>query len=70
MKFLKIENKILNVEQIRCVTENQVYVGKSKGLNEYKIKGIRVEMIGWSEDSCLVFENETVESFYEKLVAA
>lgn len=70
MKFLKIENKILNVEQIRCVTENQVYVGKAQGLNEYKIKGIRVEMIGWSEDSYLVFENETVESFYEKLVAA
>jgi len=70
MKFLKIENKILNVEQVRAVVENQVYVGKSQGLNEYKMKGIRVEMIGWSEESYLVFESETIESFYEKLVAA
>lgn len=70
MKFLKIENNILNIEQIRSVSLNQIYVGKAQGLNEYKIKGIRVEMIGWSEESYLVFESETIESFYEKLVAA
>lgn len=77
MKFLKIENKILNVEQIESVTENLVTVGYSKESDDLpfgdpikEVRGIIVNMINSSEFEYLVFESETIESFYEKLVAA
>ena len=77
MKFLKIGNAILNIAQIECVTENRVIVGYS-GANDLpfgdeirEVKGIQVFMIDASDHGgCFVFENETIESFYEKLVAA
>ena len=77
MKFLKIGNTILNIAQIECVTENLVTVGYvdngdspfSEAIKE--VKGIQVYMIdASSQGGCFVFENETIESFYEKLVAA
>ncbi|MCA4780286.1 hypothetical protein IF090_11690 [Acinetobacter towneri] len=77
MKFLKIGNAILNIAQIECVTENLVTVGYvdnddspfGKAIKE--VKGIQVYMIdASSQGGCFVFENETIESFYEKLVAA
>lgn len=76
MKFLKIDNKILNISQIECVTENLVTVGYvdnddspfSEAIKE--VKGIQVHMIdASSQGGCFVFESETIESFYEKLVA-
>lgn len=77
MKFLKIENKILNVEQIESVTENLVTVGYSKESDDLsfgdqikEVRGIIVNMINSSEFEYFVFESETIESFYEKLVAA
>jgi len=77
MKFLKIENKILNVEQIKSVTENLVTVGYSKESDDLpfsdpikEVCGIMVNMINSSEFEYFVFESETIESFYEKLVAA
>ena len=77
MKFLKIENKILNVEQIKSVTENLVTVGFSKEADDLpfsdpikEVRGIMVHMINSSEFEYFVFESETIESFYEKLVAA
>lgn len=77
MKFLKIENKILNVEQIESVTENLVTVGYSKEADDSpfsdpirEVQGIMVNMIDSSEFEYFVFESETIESFYEKLVAA
>lgn len=77
MKFLKIENKILNVEQIRNVTENLVTVGYSKESDDLpfsdpirEVRGIMVQMIDSAEFEHFVFESETIESFYEKLVAA
>lgn len=77
MKFLKIENKILNVSQIECVTENMVIVGYSGnddlpfGGQIAEVKGIQVYMIDASgQGDCFVFGSETIESFYEKLVAA
>ena len=77
MKFLKIGNTILNIAQIECVTENKVIVGYSGaddlpfGDEIKEVKGIQVFMVGCSDHGgCFVFENETIESFYEKLVAA
>ncbi|WP_180048698.1 hypothetical protein [Acinetobacter sp. YH12144] len=77
MKFIKIGNTILNVSQIECVTENLVTVGYSGaddlpfGDEIRKVKGIQVYMINASsQGGCFVFENETIESFYEKMVAA
>ena len=77
MKFLKIGNAILNIAQIECVTENLVTVGYSGaddlpfGDEIKEVKGIQVFMAGYSNHGgYLVFENETIESFYEKLVAA
>lgn len=77
MKFLKIENKILNVEQIESVTENIVTVGYSKESDDLpfgnpikEVRGIIVNMINSSEFEYFVFESETIESFYKKLVAA
>ena len=77
MKFLKIGNTILNVSQIECVTENKVIVGYSGaddlpfGDEIREVKGIQVYMIdASSQGGCFVFESETIESFYEKLVAA
>ena len=76
MKFLKIGNTILNISQIECVTENLVTVGYvdnddspfGKAIKE--VKGIQVHMIDTSsQGGCFVFESETIESFYEKLVA-
>ena len=76
MKFLKIGNTILNISQIECVTENLVTVGYvdnddssfSEAIKE--VKGIQVFMIdASSQGGCFVFESETIESFYEKLVA-
>lgn len=77
MKFLKIGNTILNISQIECVTENKVVVGYSDnddlpfGDRIREVKGIQVYMIdASSQGGCFVFEGETIESFYEKLVAA
>lgn len=77
MKFLKIGNTILNVSQIECVTENLVTVGYVDNDNSpfgkaiKEVKGIQVFMINASDQGgCFVFEHETIESFYEKLVAA
>ena len=77
MKFLKIGNIILNVSQIECVTENLVTVGyvdnddSPFGEAIREVKGIQVFMASYSDHGgCFVFESETIESFYEKLVAA
>ena len=76
MKFLKIGNTILNISQIECVTENLVTVGYvdndnspfAKAIKE--VKGVQVFMIdASSHGGRFVFESETIESFYEKLVA-
>jgi hypothetical protein len=76
MKFLKIGNKILNISQIECVTENLVTVGYVDNDNSpfgkaiKEVKGVQVFMIdASSHGGCFVFESETIESFYEKLVA-
>lgn len=76
MKFLKVENKILNIEQIKTVIENSVTVGYMDcgdlpfGDPIKEVRGIMVNMIDSSEFEYFVFESETIESFYEKLVAA
>ena len=77
MKFLKIGNTILNASQIERVTESKVIVGYSGaddlpfGDEIREVKGIQVYMIdASSQGGCFVFESETIESFYEKLVAA
>ena len=76
MKFLKIGNTILNISQIECVTENLVTVGYVDNDNSpfgeaiKEVKGVQVFMINASSHGgCFVFESETIESFYEKLVA-
>ena len=76
MKFLKIGNTILNISQIECVTENLVTVGYVDSDNSpfaeaiKEVKGVQVFMIdASSHGGCFVFESETIESFYEKLVA-
>ena len=76
MKFLKIGNTILNISQIECVTENLVTVGYVDNDNSpfaeaiKEVKGVQVFMIDVSSHGgCFVFESETIESFYEKLVA-
>ena len=76
MKFLKIGNTILNISQIECVTENLVTVGYVDNDNSpfaeaiKEVKGVQVFMIDASgHGGCFVFESETIESFYEKLVA-
>ena len=76
MKFLKIGNTILNISQIECVTENLVTVGYVDNDNSpfaeaiKEVKGVQVFMIdASSHGGCFVFEGETIESFYEKLVA-
>lgn len=76
MKFLKIGNTILNISQIECVTKNLVTVGYVDNDNSpfaeaiKEVKGVQVFMIGASSHGgCFVFESETIESFYEKLVA-
>ena len=76
MKFLKIGNTILNISQIECVTENLVTVGYVDNDNSpfgkaiKEVKGVQVFMIdASSHGGCFVFESETIELFYEKLVA-
>ena len=76
MKFLKIGNTILNISQIKCVTENLVTVGYVDNDNSpfaeaiKEVKGVQVFMIdASSHGGRFVFESETIESFYEKLVA-
>lgn len=76
MKFLKIGNTILNISQIECVTENLVTVGYVDNDNSpfaeaiKEVKGVQVFMINASSHGgYFVFESETIESFYEKLVA-
>lgn len=76
MKFLKIGNTILNISQIECVTENLVTVGYVDNDNSpfaeaiKEVKGVQVFMIdASSHGGCFVFKSETIESFYEKLVA-
>ena len=76
MKFSKIGNTILNISQIECVTENLVTVGYVDNDNSpfaeaiKEVKGVQVFMIdASSHGGCFVFESETIESFYEKLVA-
>lgn len=76
MKFLKIGNTILNISQIECVTKNLVTVGYVDNDNSpfaeaiKEVKGVQVFMIdASSHGGCFVFESETIESFYEKLVA-
>ena len=76
MKFLKIGNTILNISQIECVTENLVTIGYVDNDNSpfaeaiKEVKGVQVFMIdASSHGGCFVFESETIESFYEKLVA-
>ena len=76
MKFLKIGNTILNISQIEYVTENLVTVGYVDNDNSpfaeaiKEVKGVQVSMIdASSHGGCFVFESETIESFYEKLVA-
>lgn len=76
MKFLKIGNTILNISQIECVTENLVTVGYVDNDNSpfaeaiKEVKGVQVFMIdASSHGGRFVFESETIESFYEKLVA-
>lgn len=76
MKFLKIGNTILNISQIECVTENLVTVGYVDNDNSpfaeaiKEVKGVQVFMIdASSHGGRFVFEGETIESFYEKLVA-
>ena len=75
MKFLKIGNTILNISQIECVTENLVTVGYVDNDNSpfgeaiKEVKGVQAFMIdASSHGGCFVFESETIESFYEKLV--
>lgn len=76
MKFLKIENKILNTAQIEFVYVNQETIRVDYQENDpfgesiKEVCGIRVYMVGTHENSYFVFEGETIESFYEKLVAA
>ena len=77
MKFIKIGNTILNVSRIECVTENLVTVGyvdnddSPFGEAIKEVKGISVFMIdAASHGGYFVFESETIESFYEKVVAA
>lgn len=77
MKFIKIGNTILNVSQIECVTENLVTVGyvdnddSPFGEAIKEVKGVSVFMISTTDQGgCFVFEDETIESFYEKVVAA
>lgn len=77
MKFIKIGNTILNVSQIECVTENLITVGyvdnddSPFGEAIKEVKGVSVFMISATDQGgCFVFQDETIESFYEKLVAA
>ena len=76
MKFLKIENNILNISQIESVYVNKETIRVDYqdddpfGKDVKEDRGIRVFMVGAHENSYFVFENETIESFYEKLVTA
>ena len=76
MKFLKIENNILNISQIESVYVNKETIQVDYqdddpfGKDVKEDRGIRVFMVGAHENSYFVFENETIESFYEKLVTA
>ncbi|MFP6840685.1 MAG: hypothetical protein VB979_00320 [Acinetobacter sp.] len=76
MRFLKIDNKILNVSQIESVIANNETVrveyqdNDPFGTDIKEVRGIRVFMIGSQDGSYFVFEGETIESFYEKLVNA
>lgn len=75
-RFIKIENTVINVDLICAVTERFVrervpstddlpfdeYVSVSKGVNVFF--GVT------TEESYLVFENETVDSFLAKIKVA
>lgn len=75
-KFIKLENTLLNLEQIECVTENNEIVGYEKeddlpfSSEIREIKGIQVHMINSSDGNYYVFRNETLESFLSKVEAA
>ena len=74
-KFIKLENTLLNLEQIECVTENNEIVGYEKENDSplsseiREIKGIQVHMINSIDGNYYVFRSETLESFLSKVEA-
>ncbi|WP_338562472.1 hypothetical protein [Acinetobacter sp. KS-LM10] len=76
MKFIQVEDVVLNAEHIVAVTEHieRVSIPSEDDLpfNEYesKVNGINVFTVICSEESHFVFKTETLGSFCEKLKEA
>ena len=73
MKFIRIEDVILNTAHIVCVTENLEKIRKISSDDlpfveyEYKPNGIRVVVTDSTDDQYFVFKSETLDSFYKKM---
>lgn len=74
MSFIRISDLILNTKHIVCVTKNFETTGVSYesendpfGENIKTEKGIRIFTISYSGDSYHVLENETIDSFFQKI---
>lgn len=75
MKFLRIEDVILNTAHIVCVTEHLEKICKRSTDDlpfvefDYKLNGIRVVVSDAEDDQYFVFKSETLDSFLTKLEA-
>ena len=75
-KFVMIGNAIVNVDLICAVTERYVteIVPSNDDLpfddTRQVVKGVNVFFADTTEDSFIPFEDETVESFFEKITGA
>lgn len=73
MKFLRIEDVILNTAHIVCVTEHLEKIRKPTTDDlpfvefDYKPNGIRVVVSNSEDDQYFVFKSETLDSFLTKL---
>lgn len=76
MKFIQIEDVVLNSEHIVVVTEHieRVSIPSEDNLpfDEYesKVNGINVFTVVCSEESHFVFKTETLNGFFRKLKEA
>lgn len=73
MKFIRIEDVILNTAHIVCVTKHVEKSVKPSSDDlpfdeyEYKVNGIRVVVTDSTDDQYFVFKSETLDSFYKKM---
>ncbi len=70
-RFIKVEKTVVNVDLICAVTERFVRERSPTEAGCVRVqKGVYVFLGTSQDDSCIYFENETVDSFLAKIEVA